>query len=99
MIFMSKTKKNLVHRLKEKGIDLPVIPGFIRSLASSFFLNPNMNLVQVNKRLEYLGWTGVELDYHTFQLALSCFEDEGLNHLQYKSGMWFENLLYSGSGR
>jgi len=41
-----------------------------------------MNLLQVNKRLHLLGWDSVELDYHTLQLAIACFEAEGLKGLE-----------------
>lgn len=52
-----------------------------------------MNLYQVNKRLNYLGWTGVELDYHTYQLAIDCLEKAGLKKLEYRPPKWFEKLL------
>ncbi len=94
---MSQVKENLIQRLEGKGIDNNIIPGFIRSLANSFFFNPQMNLMQVNKRLNYLGWTGVELDYHTFQLAVTWFELEGLNELEYKSATWFEDSFFSAT--
>jgi hypothetical protein len=37
-----------------------------------------MNHAQVNEQLHFLGWDDVELDYHTLQLAIACFEAEGL---------------------
>ena len=92
-----KSAENLIQRLEGKGIDNSTIPGFVRSLANSFLLNPQMNLRQVNKRLNYLGWTGVELDYHTFQLAVTWFELEGLNELEYKSATWFEDSFISST--
>lgn len=61
-------------RLKKIGIEPNLIPGFIKDLANSLFLNPNMNLAQVNERLRYLGWDEIELDYHTYQLAKECLE-------------------------
>jgi hypothetical protein len=30
--------------------------------------------------LHYLGWHEVEIDYHTLQLALACFEMENGHH-------------------
>jgi hypothetical protein len=48
-----------------------------------------MNVSQVNQKLQYLGWAGVEVDYHTFQLALACFEDEGLKRIENKTIRWF----------
>lgn len=86
-------RRLLLHRLKDSGVDRNVIPGFIRNLANSVFVNPHLNLFQVNKRLKYLGWEEFELDYHTFQLALNFFESEGIETLQYRSARWFENTL------
>ena len=41
-----------------------------------------MNHLQINKRLQFLGWNDFELDYHTLQLAIACFEAEGLKSLE-----------------
>ena len=38
-------------------------------------VNSDMTLFQVNDRLRLLGLEGVELDYHTFQLAIALFEE------------------------
>lgn len=58
------------------------ILGFILSLKSCLIDNPNMNNFQINKRLQFLGWDDFELDYHTLQLAIACFEAEGLKSLE-----------------
>ena len=50
-----------------------------------------MNLLQINKGLHLLGWDNFELDYHTLQLAIACFEAEGLKSLGNKPAIWFEN--------
>jgi hypothetical protein len=52
-------------------------------------VNPHLSLSQVNRQLHYLGWEGVEMDYHTLQLMLSCFEDEGRKRLETKPVRWF----------
>ncbi|MBW1842524.1 MAG: hypothetical protein JRI75_12150 [Deltaproteobacteria bacterium] len=64
----------LIQRLKQKGIGSGIIPGLIRELGNLDFVDPHMNLFQVNKRLRYLGWDDVEMDYHTLQLAIACIE-------------------------
>lgn len=46
----------------------------MKDLANSFFLDSDMNFLQATKRLHYLGWDDIELDYHTFQLAKECLE-------------------------
>ncbi len=81
---MSQFSGALVKELEKKGIAVRAIPGFIRSFASFFFLNPHMNLVQVNKKLQYLGWC--DLDYHTLQLTIACCEDDGLKNLDHHIG-------------
>ena len=81
----------LIDRLEKKGIEPTVIHGFIRDLANTISGNPHMNLLQVNKRLNLLGWDSFELDYHTLQLAIACFEAEGLKSLETKPSRWFEN--------
>ena len=73
----------------ENGIEASLIPGFIRSLANAFLINPDMSHYQANKRLKYLGWPDIEIDYHTFQLAVTALETKGLNQLAYKSAPWY----------
>jgi hypothetical protein len=88
---LNQLKKILIDRLKNKGMQLNTIPGYIRSLSNSFYMNPHMNLLQVKNQLRYMGWDDVELDYCTFQLAIECLEASGLKGLEYKSGRWFKN--------
>ncbi len=91
---MNQINKILISRLKNKGMELSLIPGFIRSLANSFYMSPNMNLFQVKEQLRYMGWDDFELDYCTFQLAIECLEASGLKGLKYKPGHWFkENFM------
>jgi hypothetical protein len=67
-------KQIFLQRLKKIGVEPNLISGLMKALASFFFLNPNMNLLQVNERLLYLGWIDIELDYHTYQLAIECLD-------------------------
>ena len=82
MYTINKNKQILMHRLEKKGLEKSTIFGFISSLKSCLFDSPNMNLLQINKRLEFLGWNDFELDYHTLQLAITCFEAEDLKTLK-----------------
>ncbi len=75
---MSELTQVLFDRLEKKEMDPSTIPGFIRNLANTVLVNPHMNHAQVNEQLHFLGWDDVELDYHTLQLAIACFEAEGL---------------------
>ena len=72
---------------------MTVIPCFIRDLANSFMTDPYLNHCQVNRRLQYLGWDDVELDYHTLELALACFEIDGLKLSEYNPLKWFNRFL------
>jgi len=74
MNFLSEHKQVLMHRLEMKGIEKSVIPGFIWSLKGCLLDNPDMNHLQANKRMQFLGWDDFDLDYHTLQLAIACFE-------------------------
>ena len=69
------TEKILSKQLEKQGIELNIIPRFIKDLFYSFLDNPAINLFQVNDRLRLLGWIDINLDYHTYQLAKACFED------------------------
>ena len=73
----------------ENGVDAALIPGFIRSLANAVLINPNMSYCQARKRLKYLGWEDIDIDYHTFSLAVNSLETKGLNRLKYKSAPWY----------
>ena len=87
---LNQIRQNLIERLEEKGVEKGNVPGFIRSLANTISSNPQMNLFQVNSRLQWLGWDGLELDYHTLQLAIACLENDGLRSFEAKPPHWFE---------
>ena len=82
MYSLSQHKQILMHRLEKKGMEKNTILGFILSLKSCLLDNPNMNHLQINKRLQFLGWDDFELDYHTLQLAIACFEAEVFESLE-----------------
>ena len=65
-------EKILLKRLADKGIEPSLIPGFLKDLANSFFVDPDISLQQARQRLVYLGWNDIDLDYHTFQMAKEC---------------------------
>ena len=76
MNFISEHEKILIYRLKKKGLTKKTIPGCIGTLKQCLLDEPNMNHWQANKRLQFLGWDDVDLDYHTLQLDIACFEVE-----------------------
>lgn len=67
-------EETLINELQEKGINDEIIPRFIKDLAYSYEIDPSFSLSEINDRLHYLGWSDVDLDYHTLQLAIASFE-------------------------
>jgi hypothetical protein len=96
---MKQIKEILFQRLEKNGVDFNFMPGFIRSLVNSCRNDPDMNLRQINRRLRYLGWHGIELDYHTLQLAIACLELEGLENMEIKPVRWFESNFSPNNSR
>jgi len=94
---MDQIKQILVNRLEKKGLELCLIPGFMRSLAISFINNPNYSLLQINEKLHYLGWDEFDIDYHTLQLAIECIETEGLDSFNDIRTLCFNNASNSFS--
>ncbi len=88
---MNQLTQILIAQLEKKGVEPSISHGIIRDLANAILVNPHMNLLQVNERLHLLGWDTFELDYHILQLAIACFEAEGLKSLENKPARWFEN--------
>ena len=77
---LSQHKQLLIHRLQNMGMDKSAVLGFIWSLKSLFLINPGISNLQINGRLESLGWRGFNLDDRTLEMAIACFEAEGMNH-------------------
>jgi len=90
---MDDLKRIVIQRLENRGIERQLIPGFIRSLANSFACDVHPNLDQVNDRLNYMGWDGYELDYHTFELVSTCLENEGIKQTEYIPSKWLERTF------
>jgi hypothetical protein len=81
--------KKLTLKLIENGVEASMIPGFLRSLANACLIIPNISHCQANKRIKYLGWENIEIDYHTFELAMTSLEAKGLSKLRHKSAPWY----------
>ena len=74
--FTSNLKQTLFHHLELKGMKKDIIPSYIRSMKICLVINPTMNHLQADKELQFLGWNDFEMDCHTLQLAIDCFETE-----------------------
>ncbi len=75
---MSEIKQALVRQLEKRGIDQSLMPGILRSLSHLLLSHPEISLAEVNQQLDYLGWSDLDLDYHTLQLVIACIEEEAL---------------------
>jgi len=73
---MSYLTETMMAHLKNKGIRSEIIPGFMRDLANSIFLNPSISLKELNVKLHSLGWDDFEMDDYTLQLVLAAIEAE-----------------------
>ena len=82
MNLCSEHGKVLIHRLEMKGMEKNEILGFIWSLKSCLLDNQDMDHLQANKKLHFLGWNDFDLDYQTLQLAISCFEGGDLKRTE-----------------
>ena len=83
---MNPFMRALIDRLAAKGMELDAVASFIGSLANNISFDSHITLEEANRRLRASGWAGIELDEHTFQLAISCFEVEGLTGSKQDSG-------------
>ena len=79
MNHMTHVKHALIKNLEKKGVTQGMIPGFLQSLSNYFSADPHMDLLQINHKLQTIGWDEIELDYHTFELARTWIENEGLD--------------------
>jgi len=81
-------KGMLVQRLQDKGVESCLLPGLLKQMAGVLSRDPYMTRVAVNCRLQFLGWD-IELDEHTYQMALACFEAEDIDPLKHRPANWF----------
>ena len=68
---MERLNDILLERLTTRGIEPSIIPRFIKDLTYTLDTDPQMNLGEINRRLQLLGWYDFEVDDHTLQLVLA----------------------------
>jgi hypothetical protein len=78
-------KTILFRRLEGKGINQEAAPGFIRNLTNILAVYPLLSLGEVNRIMQFLGWQGVDLDYHTFQLVIADLHPHQVSGLELKN--------------
>jgi len=64
-----------MEQLLKKGLSRILIPWFFKDLLYSFSINAPKSRLDVNKRLRFLGWANFELDYQTYRIAKTYFEN------------------------
>jgi hypothetical protein len=75
-VMIDHIRKILGDRLVDKGIAPDVIPAYIRDLSNTTSMKMNLDLSDVNRGMERLGWNEFELDDHTLQLITALFESD-----------------------
>ncbi len=71
---MHEIKERLEQQLEKMGLSHHMIAGFLKSISNFFNDHPDMDLSEINERIRYIGWDGIEMDYHTLQLAKTWHE-------------------------
>jgi hypothetical protein len=71
---MEDVNQILLDRLIKSGADASHLGSLLKALSKILSEDPNIDPSAANQRLGYLGWQEVQVDYHTLQLALACFE-------------------------
>ena len=82
MSSLSEHENVLMLRLGKRGMGKSIIPGFTWSIKNCLLDNPEMDHSKVNERLHFLGCDDIDLDYHTLQLVVACFEAGGFKKLK-----------------
>ncbi len=76
---MNQLTEIMISRLEKKGVELDIIPGFIRDLVNTISIDHQTNLQELNKKLHLLGWDDFELDEYTLELIIASFETGSLS--------------------
>ena len=71
---MDEIKTFLARHLGKMGLSPNMIPGFLKSVSNLLNEHPEMSLSEINDKLQYLGWDGIEMNYHTLELAKAWHE-------------------------
>jgi len=76
---MNQLTEIMISRLEKKGVQLDIMPGFIRDLVNTISIDHQTNLQELNKKLHLLGWDDFELDEYTLELIIASFETGSLS--------------------
>ena len=76
-------KKVLLNRLKTLGAEPEILQGFLNDIANAFVHDPDINLDQINRKLQSMGWMDIKIDYHTFAIAEAILNQSSENSQSY----------------
>jgi len=79
---MSASDKKLIGQLTKIGLEPDLIPGFISFASKICARNCNITVSELNERLVYLGWQGLELDYRTHEVLMSYVNNEVIPNMK-----------------
>jgi hypothetical protein len=71
---MHDIKTFLEQHLEKMGLSQNMIPGFLKNISNFFMDHREMDLSEINEKLQYVGWDDIEMDYHTLELARAWYE-------------------------
>ena len=69
----------LITRLINNGMEITLIPAFIRNVANSIVANPSLSLEAINGHLHSFGWDDFDLDVYTFYLIMAILESDPID--------------------
>lgn len=81
-----------IERLAKMGMEVSIIPAYIRDLANTLSFNADLSLPELNRKLQQLGWSDFELDNHTLQLIMAHLEAEDILSSGLSKPVWLEVL-------
>lgn len=90
---MDQIIRSLIERLAGKGLEISIIPAYIRDLANIIVGNGYLSLPELNRQLQLLGWDDFELDDRTFQLLMAIFEIDGLISSEHGKYLWLKRTF------
>ena len=83
----------LIDRLVGKGMKKSTISPYIRDLENTLEVNTPVNLQELNRRLQLLGWDDFELDDHTLQLIIASLEIDDFNTYERRSSLEYRSPI------
>lgn len=73
---MELLASTLRQRLITKGMEVTVIPAYLRNVANILATESSVSLRELNSRLRLLGWDNVEMDEYTLELVWAVFDPD-----------------------